>query len=101
MLLKRANLSAFVADIGIVLTESGPLQTILQRCTEIMIIRLDIVLARIWIYKDYENILELSACTGIYTLSDSPQQRLLPGEFEAGMIAGDPKWKFGLFGPHD
>ncbi len=87
MLLKRANLSAFVADIGIVLTESGPLQTILQRCTEIMIIRLDIVLARIWIYKDYENILELSACTGIYTLSDSPQQRLLPGEFEAGMIA--------------
>jgi two-component sensor histidine kinase len=87
MLLKRANLSAFVADIGIVLTESGPLQTILQRCTEIMIIRLDVVLARIWIYKDYENILELSACTGIYTLSDSPQQRLLPGEFEAGMIA--------------
>ncbi len=79
-LIARAKLSAFVSDIGFVLTEGGPLQTTLQHCTDIIVTQIDAALVRIWTFSLEENAFELLASSGIYTLSDSPVNRLSAGD---------------------
>ncbi|MBI4824888.1 MAG: GAF domain-containing protein [Nitrospirae bacterium] len=87
MLLARARLSAFVSEIGFVLTESNLLQTTLQRCADNIVSQLDASLARIWTFNAGKNALELQASSGIYGLADSPHACMSAGEFEAGVLA--------------
>lgn len=94
-LIARAKLSAFVSDIGFVLTEGGPLQTTLQHCTDIIVTQIDAVLARIWTFSTEENAFELGASSGIYTISDSPVNRLSAGESTAWTAAQKLQPNFG------
>jgi two-component sensor histidine kinase/HAMP domain-containing protein len=87
LLLRRTQLSAFVADIGMVLTQSEEIEKILQRCSDIMISHLDSSLARIWRYNDDKDTLELAACAGGYPLDESPLKSVQAGSYETGLIA--------------
>lgn len=91
MLLNRMQLSAFVADIGIALTQSESLQTILQRCADLTNHHFSTALARIWTYDKEKDMLRLNASSGIYTLADSPHNNLPVGKFQAGAVARDLK----------
>jgi len=86
-LVSQAQLSALVGDIGIVLTESGTLQDILRRCAEIMLMRLDAVLTRIWTCDREKNMLELAARAGKYPHEQDPYTLIHIGQFEPGATA--------------
>ncbi len=87
MLVNQARLSSFIADIGMELTESETLEIVLQRCTGMMIQRLQATVARIWIYRTEEKSLELMAGSGIYSLSENQETGIPTDQFEAGKIA--------------
>ncbi len=87
MLVSKAHLSAFVAQISIILTQSEELKVLLKYCTDIMSRHFNASLARIWIYKKEFKTLELLACAGLYSLADNPQKSVPVGEFEVGSAA--------------
>jgi len=87
LLLGRMQLSAFVADIGMILTQSEELETILKNCTRMIINHFDSLLTRIWLYNTKEETLELKASSGLYTIDNSPVKIIKPGMYQAGMIA--------------
>ncbi|MBI5665341.1 MAG: GAF domain-containing protein [Nitrospirae bacterium] len=95
MLITRAKLSAFVSDIGFVLTEGGPLQATLQHCTDIIVTQIDTALARIWTFNKEENAFELMASSGIYGLADSPVSRLSAGDSTFWTVAQKLQPQFG------
>lgn len=94
-LIARAKLSAFVSDIGFVLTEGGPLQSTLQHCTDIIITQIDAALARIWTFSAEDNAFTLLASSGIYTIAESPVSRLSAGDSTFWAVAQDLHPQFG------
>jgi two-component sensor histidine kinase len=95
MLLSRMQLSAFVADTGMVLTQSDTLKTILKNCTDLMVSHFDAALARIWIYNKDQNLLEFGACAGMYTDDNNPYNSLPLGKFSAGLVAQNRQSHYG------
>src|SRR5829696_295742 len=105
----RGRLASLTADVGLALTQSDDLQTMLQRCAAAVVERLDAAFARIWTLDEAEQVLELRASAGIYTHLDGPHGRVPLGQFKIGLIAqerrphvtndligdprvGDPEW---------
>lgn len=64
---KQVRLLSLGANIGSVLTRGQTLQSILQHCSDALVMNLDVVFARIWTLNRKENILELQASAGMYT----------------------------------
>jgi two-component sensor histidine kinase len=95
MLLSRMQLSAFVADTGMVLTQSDTLKTILKNCTDLMVRHFDAALARIWIYNNEENMLEFGASAGMYADDDKQHNQVPVGKFSAGLVAQDRQSHYG------
>jgi two-component system cell cycle sensor histidine kinase/response regulator CckA len=60
---EQARLAAFGAEIGLALTRSDPLHSILHRCSLAMVNCLNASLARIWIYDRDDNTLKLKAAS--------------------------------------
>lgn len=81
----------FLNDIGLAFTEGGPLMEILQRYCDGMLKYLDADLARIWIYNNEENILELKAGSGINAHFDKEHARVPFEKFNIGNIANECK----------
>ncbi|MDP9411092.1 MAG: PAS domain S-box protein [Actinomycetota bacterium] len=75
------------ADVSAALSESEALQETLQRCTEAIVEKLGAAFARIWLFNQEENMLELQASAGMYTHLDGPHGRVPLGEFKIGLIA--------------
>lgn len=84
---QQAHLNAFMADIGLALTQSSTLREMLQTCTEAITAHLEAAFARIWIFNPVENMLELKASAGIYTHIDGAHARVPVGKFKIGLIA--------------
>lgn len=61
MLMERARLSAFSAEVGIALGHGGAIGEILNRCTQIMVEHLDVTNACIWTVNQESQKLELQA----------------------------------------
>ncbi len=87
MLVNQARLSSFIADIGMELTESQTIETVLQRCTGMMVQRLHATVARIWICRKEDDPLELMACSGINSQADNQETSIPVDQYEAGNIA--------------
>src|ERR1041385_8582034 len=67
---ERAQLATLGADVGIALTQSGTLRSMMQNCTEAIVARLDAAFARIWTLSEDQSTLELQASAGMYTHID-------------------------------
>jgi PAS domain S-box-containing protein len=88
---ERVMLAELSADIGYSLTMQGDLQSILNKCAEALVQRLDVAFARIWTFNAAENVLELQASAGMYTAIDGSHSRVPLGGLKVGLIAQERK----------
>ena len=88
---ERTRLAELGVEIGTVITLKDALPTILQRCAEVLVRRLDGALARIWTFNEATNVLELQASAGLYTHLNGPHSRVPIGQFKIGLIAEERK----------
>ena len=79
------------ADVGVALTQPGPLRSLLQNCTEAIVKHLDAAFARIWTLSPQGDVLELQASAGMYTHLDGAHARVPVGKFKIGLIAQERK----------
>jgi signal transduction histidine kinase len=84
---QRSRVAGLTADVGLALTRSDDLRTVLQQCAQAVVDRLDAAFARIWTLNDSERVLELQASAGMYTHLDGPHGRVPVGKFKIGLIA--------------
>ncbi len=84
---ERAALSAFEAEMGVVLTQIDTVENMLSRCAETMVRHLDGAFARVWTLNEKENVLEMQASAGLYTHLDGPHSRVPVGQYKIGLIA--------------
>ncbi len=84
---RRRQHALFRVDVSTALTERATLPTILQRCTEAMVLHLHAAFARIWTLKPGEDELLLQASAGIYTHLNGSHSRITPGTLKIGRIA--------------
>jgi len=73
---QHARLNAFSAEVGLALTQGDELPVMLQACAQAMVNHLEVALARIWIFNEPENLLELQASAGLYTHLDGGHSRI-------------------------
>ena len=86
-LTERMKLAELNADMGTALTEGETLHDSLQRCTEALVTHLHALFARIWVFNERENILELYASAGLYTRLDGTHSRKTLSGNKIGIIA--------------
>jgi len=86
-LAERVRLAALTADVGVALTRSDTLPSILQSCAAAIVTHLDAAFARIWTLDEQEQMLELQASAGMYTDLDRLHRRIPVGSFTIGQIA--------------
>jgi len=61
---EQARLAAFGAQVGLVLTQRGPMPVILERCASAMVQYLSGGLAQLWVFHPTKKIFELKASAG-------------------------------------
>src|SRR5919199_764771 len=79
--------TSLAADVGLALTQGGTLSSMLQQCARSLIEHLDVALARIWLLKENQNLLELEASAGACTHPESVPDRVLISCFNVGRMA--------------
>jgi PAS domain S-box-containing protein len=80
--------AALRADISDILTAGDiTLKQSLQKCSEAIVTHLDASLARIWLFDEKEQALDLQASAGIYTRIHGAHARVPLNEFKMGSIA--------------
>ena len=87
LLVEQAHLAALGAEVASILTERAALQDMLQRCADLMVRRLNAVLARIWTLSEADGVLVLQASAGLYTHTNGAHSRVPIGTFKIGRIA--------------
>ncbi len=85
----RQRITAFSAEVGTVLTTSESTQAMLDRVARAFVDHLDAAFARVWIYEEAGDVLELRASAGLYTHVDGAHARIPVGMFKIGRIAAD------------
>jgi two-component system cell cycle sensor histidine kinase/response regulator CckA len=86
---ERVALATFTTDIGAALVRDEPLPSVLQRCAEAMMSRLEPAFARIWTLDRSGDTLELQASAGMYTHLNGTHARVPMGQFKIGLIAAE------------
>src|SRR4029079_7156958 len=69
------------------LTAGNSLRTFLQQSTETLLRQFDTALARLWVFRPEENMLELQASAGLYTHLDGQHSRIPLGTLKVGIVA--------------
>jgi diguanylate cyclase (GGDEF)-like protein/PAS domain S-box-containing protein len=88
---ERMKLAEMSAGMGIAFTTGVTLQDALQKCSLSLVDHLDALFARIWLFNEKENMLELKASAGLYTHLDGfHSQKPLKGN-KIGLIAQERK----------
>lgn len=85
--MQQSRLAVLRAESSAALSKTVELQSMLQRCTEVLVQQLDVTYARIWTLNDAEGILELQASAGLEARADGPHSRIEVGELQIGRIA--------------
>ncbi|HEY9673719.1 MAG TPA: response regulator [Waterburya sp.] len=85
--LERSRQMALAADVGLALTQGGTLSSMLQQCVQSIVKHLDVALARIWMLKDSQDLLELEASAGESNNQEHTPDRILVSRFTVGRIA--------------
>jgi PAS domain S-box-containing protein len=88
---QRVRMSTLNAEVAVALNAGDELQSMLQRCSELMVQHLDVAFARIWTLNATTHTLELQASAGCYTHLDGPHSRVKVGQYKIGLIAQDKK----------
>ncbi len=76
----RERHAGLAMDVGIALTRGEGLRSMLQQCTDSLVRRLDITLARIWTMNEEEEVLELEASSGLSGDGDAGDVRVRLGQ---------------------
>ena len=84
-LLERARLGELNTEVGVALTQGGPLRETLQRCTDTLVRHLDVASACLWTVDEAGATLELVACSG--SRPEPALHRVALGRGEIGAIA--------------
>jgi PAS domain S-box-containing protein len=84
---RQVREAALRAEISAVLTRADTLRALLQGCTDALVRRLGVALARIWTLRKGSSVLELEASSGLYTHVDGAHGRVAVGELKIGLIA--------------
>ena len=87
----RVGHAEFSAEIAGIFSTGGDLQSVLQKCTELIVKHSDAAFARIWQLDKKQNLLLLRASAGIYTHIDGGHSKIAVGELKIGKIAKDRK----------
>jgi signal transduction histidine kinase/CheY-like chemotaxis protein len=85
----RERHAGLAMDVGIALTRDEGLRPMLQQCTDSLVRRLEVALARIWTMNEAEGVLELVASSGLYTHTDGSHSRIRVGELVVGHVAAE------------
>lgn len=90
---RQARQEAMRADIQVAFSDEieSSLKTVLQRCTEAIVSRLDAALVLIWTLNESENLLELQARAGQYTHLGDQRRHVPLGDFRIGPTAQQRK----------
>lgn len=86
---EHRQIAAFGSAVGVALTSSQTIPSMLAQCAEAMVEHLGAALARIWTLGADGTILELQASAGMYTHLDGPHGRIHVGAFKIGLIASE------------
>jgi PAS domain S-box-containing protein len=86
---ERMRLAAVDAEVGSALLQGTGLRETLSTCAEAVVRHLNVALARIWIWDQEENVLELQASAGMP--ADGSEDRLPLGNAGVGVIASQRK----------
>ncbi len=86
---EQLRLAGLIRDVGLALVQSNDLDEMVQQCTKILIHYFDAAFARIWIFDNQNNILELRASAGMYTHLNGPHSRVPLGMLKIGLIASE------------
>ncbi len=87
----RERHAGLAMDVGMALTRGEGLRSMLQQCTDSLVHRLDVGLARIWSMNEPEQVLELEASSGLSTDLDREHRCIPVGEREVGLVAQQRK----------
>ena len=90
-LAKRERLALLISEVSTELVRGHDLSETLQRCCEVLVKNLDAAFARIWMFCEETDDLELKASAGIYTNLDGEHSRVPMGKFKIGRIAQERK----------
>jgi diguanylate cyclase (GGDEF)-like protein/PAS domain S-box-containing protein len=90
-LAEQGALSALASEIAVLLTQNEPVNQVLQRSAELMVLFLDAGFVRIWTVNRDDNVLELQASAGQYTQLNGPYARVPIGQLKIGWIAQESK----------
>src|SRR6266545_4813660 len=76
----RERHAGLAMDVGIALTRGEGLRSMLQQCTDSLVRRLDITLARIWTMNEEAEVLKLEASSGLSGDGDAGDVRVRLGQ---------------------
>ena len=91
---QREHLALLGSEVGDALTSLQPLRERLQLCAEALVHQLDAALARIWICRGEDNVLEMQASAGLHTHTDGLHGLIPLGQYKIGRIAQDARLRF-------
>src|SRR6267142_2513541 len=88
---ERVRLSTLNAEVAVALNAGTELQSMLQRCCELVVQHLEVAFVRIWTLNTGTQTLELQSSAGCYTHLDGPHSRIKVGHYKIGLIAETKK----------
>ena len=84
---RRPGAESLGVEIAARLAESGNPSDKLHECCRLLVERLGVAFARIWILAPQEQVLNLRASAGLYTRLDGSHARIPVGQYKIGLIA--------------
>ena len=87
ILVERSRQTRLATEVGLALTQGGTLASMLQQCAQAIVQHLNVSLARIWLLKENQNILELEASAGACSHPDTIPDRALVTSLNISLMA--------------
>jgi len=89
LLTEQAKLGEFYEAINNALVLDTDLESVLQKCAEILVEHTGAAFGRIWALDDTRNMLELRASAGLYNRINGKYSRIPIGKLKIGTIAAE------------
>lgn len=87
ILVERSRQTRLATEVGLALTQGGTLGGMLQQCAQAIVQHLNVSLARIWLLKENQNILELEASAGVCNHPNHVPDRPLVASLNISLMA--------------